>query len=57
MLANECLETIYNKDYDAYFIFDADNILEKDFIKNMIPIYYQGYDIGVGYRNIKNGKT
>jgi len=54
---NECLEQIYTKNYDAYFIFDADNILDKDFIKNMIPIYRQGYDIGIGYRNIKNGNN
>lgn len=53
---DECLKEIYQKNYDAYFIFDADNILDKDFIKNMIPIYQKGYDLGVGYRNIKNGK-
>lgn len=43
------------KHYDAYFIFDADNILDKDFIKNMIPIYDKGYDLASGYRNCKNG--
>lgn len=42
------------RDYDLYFIFDADNILDKDFIKNMLESYRNGYDIGVGYRNIKN---
>lgn len=44
-----------NKKYDMYFIFDADNILDKDFIKNMIVSYLDGYDIAVGYRNTKNG--
>lgn len=44
-----------SKHYDAYFIFDADNILDKDFIKNMIPIYDKGYDLACGYRNCKNG--
>lgn len=41
--------------YDAYFIFDADNILDKDFIKNMEVTYKNGYDIGIGFRNFKNG--
>lgn len=44
-----------NKKYDAYFIFDADNILDKDYFKNMIPTFDKGYDIASGYRNCKNG--
>lgn len=43
--------------YDAYFIFDADNILDKDFIKNMEKSINEGYDIGIGYRNTKNSNT
>lgn len=43
------------KHYDAYFIFDADNVLDKDYIKNMEKSYEDGYDIGIGYRNTKNG--
>lgn len=43
------------KSYDAYFIFDADNTLDKDFVKNMIPVFDKGYDIASGYRNCKNG--
>lgn len=43
------------KHYDAYFIFDADNVLDKDYIKNMEESYEDGYDIGIGYRNTKNG--
>lgn len=43
------------KEYDLYFIFDADNILDKDFLKQMKKTYEKGYDIGVGYRNCKNG--
>ena len=46
---------IDEKKYSAYFIFDADNVLDKDFIKNMIPIFDKGYDIAAGYRNTKNG--
>lgn len=43
------------KSYDAYFIFDADNVLDKDYLKNMIPVFDKGYDLASGYRNCKNG--
>lgn len=46
-----------NKKYDAYFIFDADNILDKNYIKEMTKSIDEGYDIAVGYRNTKNGKS
>ncbi len=42
------------KYYDAYFIFDADNVLDKNYIKEMTKTYNEGYDIGIGYRNNKN---
>lgn len=41
--------------YDAYFIFDADNILKRDYLEKMTETFKKGYDIGVGYRNTKNG--
>lgn len=44
-----------NKHYDAYFIFDADNVLDKNYLKNMIPVFDKGYDLASGYRNCKNG--
>ncbi len=44
-----------NKHYDAYFIFDADNILDKNYLKNMLPVFDKGYDLASGYRNCKNG--
>ncbi len=43
------------KDYNLYFIFDADNIVDKNFFKEMKKTFEAGYDIGVGYRNCKNG--
>ena len=46
-----------NKKYDAYFIFDADNILDKNYIKEMTKRFDEGYDIGIGYRNTKNSKN
>lgn len=48
-------EILKNIKYDMYFIFDADNTLDKDFIKNMVDTYKKGYDIAIGYRNCKNG--
>lgn len=41
--------------YDAYFIIDADNVLDKNFIKAMNKSYMDGYDIVTSYRNLKNG--
>ena len=41
--------------YNAYFIFDADNILDKNYLAEMEKTYQEGYDIGSGYRNLKNG--
>lgn len=46
-----------NKKYEAYFIFDADNVLDKNFIKEMSKDIKKGYEIGVGYRNTKNGNN
>lgn len=52
---DECLkEILKTKKYDLYFIFDADNILDKDFIKNMLREWKKGYDVAIGYRNILN---
>jgi len=40
--------------YDALFIFDADNIADKNFIKNMNKKLCQGEEVVQGYRDIKN---
>ena len=55
----ECLEDLEAKQkyYDLYFIFDADNILDKDFIKYMLEDYYDGYAISTGYRTLKNSDS
>lgn len=44
-----------NKKYTAYFILDADNVLDKNFIKKLSSDFDNGYDVGIGYRNTKNG--
>lgn len=43
-----------NAPYDALCVFDADNIVDKDFIKNMNKKLCQGEDVVQGYRDIKN---
>ena len=52
---DECIKKILKtKHYDLYFIFDADNILDSNFIKNMLKSWKKGYEITTGYRNILN---
>ncbi len=54
------LEYLYNRlrqesaDYDGYFIFDADNIVDRRYISEMNKVFSGGADIVVGYRNTKN---
>ena len=43
-----------NADYDAFCVFDADNIVDKDFIVNMNKKLCQGEEVVQGYRDIKN---
>lgn len=56
---NEVIKDLCKKNnyYDAYFIFDADNVLDKDYFKNIEKSYIAGYDIATGFRNLKNGNT
>ena len=42
------------KSYDGYFIFDADNLLKKDFISNMNDAFDSGEKIITSFRNTKN---
>lgn len=52
---DECLkEILKTKHYDLYFVFDADNVLDNNFIKTLLESWYQGYDVAIGYRNILN---
>lgn len=45
------------KKYDLYFIFDADNVLDKNYMKHMLESYKKGYQVATGYRNTKNGNS
>ncbi|WP_077306327.1 glycosyltransferase family 2 protein [Terribacillus halophilus] len=40
--------------YDGYFVFDADNLLDKNYIAEMNKTFNQGYRIVTSYRNSKN---
>ncbi len=44
-----CLEQ-----YDAFLVFDADNLLEPDYITKINALPSQGYPVFCGYRNTKN---
>ena len=43
-----------NADYDAFCVFDADNIADVNFIKNMNKKLCEGETVVQGYRDIKN---
>lgn len=40
--------------FDGYFIFDADNLLKKDYIERMNEAFDEGVKIITSYRNTKN---
>ena len=40
--------------YDGYFIFDADNLVDPDFVGEMNRTFDKGYDAVTCYRNSKN---
>lgn len=40
--------------YDGYFVIDADNILEEDYVENMNNVFDNGYRVVTSYRNSKN---
>ncbi len=45
-----------NKEIDAYLIFDADNVVHKDYLNKMNDIINSGYRVAQGYRDSKNPK-
>ncbi len=44
-------------DFDAFLIFDADNLVAPDYIRQMNRLPAAGYDAFCGYRNSKNFAT
>lgn len=43
--------------YDGYFIFDADNVVDKNYVSEMNKVFDSGYRIVTSYRNSKNYGT
>ena len=48
------LDRDYPQGFDGYFVFDADNILQPDYIQRMNETFSDGHDIVTSYRNSKN---
>ncbi len=40
--------------YDGYFVFDADNVLDENYVKEMNNVFGAGYRVVTSYRNSKN---
>lgn len=52
-LYNKILES-YGNVHDGFFIFDADNLLDQNYISEMNKTFSRGYRIITSYRNSKN---
>ena len=52
----ECIDyfKVNHIKYDAYMIFDADNVLEANYLEVMNDMRQAGYEVGQGYRNFTN---
>ena len=55
----ECINWMWreNRNYDSYLIFDADNILEPNYIEAMNDLRQTGVEVGLGYRSFTNADT
>ncbi len=43
-----------SRKYEGYFVFDADNLLDENYIAEMNKTFNQGYKVITSYRNSKN---
>lgn len=53
-LLNTMIDRGVAKQYDAFFVFDADNLLDKDYFMQMNNGFHAGYPILTSYRNSVN---
>ncbi len=55
----ECIDYLWKNElhYDAYMIFDADNIMDDNYIETMNDLRQTGVRVGLGYRNFTNANT
>ncbi len=50
----DCISRDFPKGFDAYIVFDADNVVEKNYITEMNRTFSDGHEVITGYRNSKN---
>jgi len=50
----EILKDESSKDIEAYFIFDADNLVSKKYTYEMNKVFDQGYKVSTSFRDTKN---
>ena len=43
-----------NSGYEAFFVFDADNVLDRNYFTAMNRVYDAGFTVATSYRNTKN---
>lgn len=53
-LLDRLIEEKKLEDYDGYFVFDADNILQKNYVQEMNKTFNEGYPVVTSYRNSSN---
>lgn len=44
----------YGDAFDGYLVFDADNLLDRGYLRAINDCMAQGYDLVIGYRSVKN---
>src|SRR5699024_4617553 len=49
-------KTLYDN-YEGYFVFDADNLLDENYVAEMNKVFDNGYKVVTSYRNSKNYDT
>ena len=50
----EAFERLSGRGFDAFIVFDADNVVHPDFLKKMNNIYQSGYKVAQGRKDSKN---
>ena len=53
-LLNQIKKTYPDDPFDGYFVFDADNLLDENYVAEMNKTFSDGHEIITSYRNSKN---
>ena len=53
-LSDRIREDYGTEAFDGFFVFDADNLLDKDYVAEMNKTFSDGYNVITSYRNSKN---